>query len=154
TPSGWRRPQNLIRGVNGIPLESQKVETALVRQSRDFTMSSAPIMVPLGRCACLYHSCSLTVERAHDSKDECERSLWRVLGVANVSPRPALERASSRHTDQSGALISLVVKQGYEIVARLSALEGWQMVERLEQRPVKRRQKDHPGHAALRLSIA
>jgi ATP-dependent exoDNAse (exonuclease V) beta subunit len=33
-------------------------------------------------------------------------------------------------------------------------LEGWQVVERLEQRPVKRRQKDHPGHAALRLSIA
>ena len=66
---------------------------------------------------------------------------------------PARERASSRHTDHSGVLISLVVKQGYEIVARLSALEGWQVVERLEQRPLKRHQKDHPGHAALRLSI-
>src|SRR5262249_18633420 len=91
----------------------------------------------------------------HESKDEREQEpLARVLRLFNGFPGPARERASSRHTDQSGVLISLVVKQGYEIVARLSALEGWQFVERLEKRPVKCRQKDHPGHAALRLSIA
>jgi len=89
------------------------------------------------------------------SKDECKRRLWRAFfRLFNGSPGPARERASSRHTDQSGALIYLVVKQGYEIVARLGVLEGWQVVERLEQRAVKGRQKDHPGHAALRLIIA
>src|SRR5262249_9025152 len=88
---------------------SKSVISRSVRQSRVFTTSSAPTMVLLGRCACLCHSCSLTVEWAHDSKDECERSLWRVLRLSNGSPGPVRERASSRHTDQSGALISLVL---------------------------------------------
>jgi hypothetical protein len=38
-------------------------------------MLSDPTMVRPGRCAWRYHSYFLTVECAHDNKDECERSL-------------------------------------------------------------------------------
>src|SRR5262249_48107302 len=41
---------------------SKSVISRSVRQSKDFTTSSAPTMVRLGRCVCLCHSCSPTVE--------------------------------------------------------------------------------------------
>jgi hypothetical protein len=53
-----------------VPLEaasaaySKSVINRLVRQSRDFTMSSTQIIRGPGRCACMFHSYSLTRSKA------------------------------------------------------------------------------------------